>query len=180
MIIEDNFKWEQKFIDNYKPFKKRGYNLNKKVSCPPSILSKETILKRTITNKETQRIASQYYYQIKNNENVLENVPKKYYNIVKYRLNTTVWNKGLIMSNEHKKKLSIAASNRNFTEEGTLKRKEAFFKLRHKIAVYKNDNLLKIYNEFKELINDEWLKEHISEFKARKGKELKYPNIISL
>jgi hypothetical protein len=179
MITESNLEWEQKFINYYKPFKIRGYNLNKIASCPPNKLSKEVVLRRTETNKQTQKLGSYYYFKVKNEEMLLKDVPNKYLGIVNFRLRTVPWNKGIKLSEEFRNKLSIAASNREFTEEGTKRRKEAFIKISSKIAVYKEEKLLKIYNYIDDIIEDDFLKDYISEFRARRGKFLRRPNIYA-
>jgi hypothetical protein len=177
LITLDNFKWEQRAIDLYQPFQKRGYNMNKIANSPPKDLSKKTILKRSSTFKATFNAAMNFYYEVKSNNLKIEDVPDKYKNIVISRLTFVPWNKGLSMDDNHKKKLSLAASNRKQTEEGLLSRRKAFKDLSKSISVYKDDVFIKDYENCDELIEDESLEQYVSEFKAKRGKKLKKPNI---
>lgn len=69
------------------------YNINPLASGTPN-MSKETVEKRTKTFTKTNRIGIEYYFKVKSGEISIEDVPEKYIKIVKYRLNTTPWNKG--------------------------------------------------------------------------------------
>lgn len=69
--------------------------------------------------------------------------------------NRTPWNKGMTMSEDHRKKLSIAAHNRKVTEEGKLKRRKAFRARIPEIEVYTlSGELLGTWNSSQDL--QEW------------------------
>lgn len=173
LVCKDNFYWEQRAFDIYKPFKKRGYNLNEIASAPPKELSKETISKRSKTFKNTITKAIEYYNKYKLNNIQLEDIPEKYIKIVMFYLNNKIWNKGLKGYNTNYPKT------RNNTEEGLSKRKNAFNKLCKKIYVYTEDKkLIKEYENIHLLLSDiEFLKDYISLYRSKIHKELKIPNI---
>lgn len=171
MLITDNLNFEQRAFDLYKPFGKRGYNLNNIASKPPIINDKEILERRKNTFTITINIAMSYYKQICNKEITINDVPKKYQKLVLAKINSKPWNKGL------KGYKTIYPSTRNKTTKGSLKRKEAFKKLSQEIYVYKNDEFIKKYDNVNELINDDYIKEFVSLFKSKKGKDLKKSNI---
>ena len=171
MLVTDNLSFEQRAFDLYKPFGKRGYNLNNLASKPPINLGEDIIKRRTITFTKTLNVGIEYYKNILNNNICINDVPKKYLKIVNYYLNTTPWNKGL-------KGYSVKyPSNRKSTIEGATKRKESFKQLRREIYVYKNNLLIKKYNDVEDLINDEYLKQFVSLYRSKTGNVLKKPNI---
>lgn len=171
MLVTDDLSFEQRAFNLYKPFKKRGYNLNDIASKPPIILDKEVIEKRTLTFTKTLNEGIEYYKKVLNKELLLENVPNKYLKIVNYYLTKVPWNKGI-------KGYSVNyPSNRKLTIEGATKRKESFKQLRREIYVYKNNLLVKKYNDVEELINDEYLKQFVSLFRSKTGNILKKSNI---
>ena len=173
MLVTDNLDFEQRAFNLYKPFGKKGYNLNKKACVPPQNLSKKVIKKRSKTFKKTINKAMTYYYKVKENELLLENVPIKYRKLVNHYINNVPWNK-------NKKGYTVKyPSKRKNTEEGLKKRKEAFRKLRKGILVYKNNILLFKYNDIEELLLDENIKEHVSLYRSKSGNELKKPNIYN-
>ena len=83
------FEVEQLYLDNCEDC----YNINPLASGTPN-MSKETIEKRTVTFTETTRKGMEYYFKVKNGEISVEDVPKKYIKIVRYRLRAVPWNKG--------------------------------------------------------------------------------------
>lgn len=172
MLITDDISWEQRAFDLYKPFKKRGYNLNQIASKPPLVLNQEIINKRSKSFSNTVSIAIEYYQKFLKEEISLEQIPNKYLKLVNYYINRVPWNKNL-----KGYKVSNYPSNRNMTEEGMIKRRKAFKKLCKEIYVYKDFIFIKKYNNVEEIINDEYLKQYISLFRSKKGNELKIPNI---
>lgn len=172
MVTPDNFLWEQRCIDICKPFKTKGYNINKLASCPPKELSKETILKRSKTFTKTINKASEYYKKCKEGLITINEVPEKYKLLVNYRINTTIWNKG-----KKGYKNPNYPKNRKLSKEGDIKRKEAFKQFRKAVLVYKDDLLLGEYLSIADVILDINLQEYINLFRSKRGKELKYPNI---
>lgn len=181
LICDDVLKWEQRALDLYKPFKKRGFNINPIANRPPLIIDKKIFLERSKTFKNTINNAIFYYKLVKNKEISIIDVPKKYINIVNHYLNNVVWNKGKSLSNEHILKLKNAE--RTFTEEGLKRRKETFKKIRSKISVYKEDVLLGIFDsayEIERISKEEnsIINLNVSLYRSRRGKELKTPNIF--
>jgi len=182
MLVCDNvLKWEQRAFDIYKPFNKRGYNINIYSFRPPIITNKEVFSRRSKTFKETINTAISYYYRLKNNDILYQDIPKKYINIVNHYMKSVPWNKGKKLSNEHIEKLKNA--DRIMSETGLLKRRSRFKELRKKISVYHNNILLGVYSDAQEIVrlskteNSEiW--NNTSLFRSKSGKELKLPNIF--
>lgn len=172
LVCNNSLFWEQRAFDLYYPFSKRGYNMNKDAATPPKNLSKEIIKRRSCTFKKTVQIASEYYTKMIAEEITMEEIPQKYHNLVNYYTKRVPWNKGksgYTNSNYPKKRI--------VSETGLLKRKEAFKKFRKKVYVYKDNQLLKIYNSIIEIMKDESLKDHVSLYRSKCGKELKAPNV---
>ena len=171
MLVTDNLSFEQRAFDLYKPFGKRGYNLNDIASKPPIIKDEEIIKRRTVTFTKTINMGIEYYKKVQNKTILLSEVPNKYLKIVNYYLNKVPWNKGV------KGYFVNYPSNRKLTIEGATKRKESFKQLRKEIYVYKDDLLIKKYNDVEELINDEYLRQFVSLFRSKTGNILRKPNI---
>lgn len=174
LICEDNLFWEQRAFDLYHPFKERGYNINRNAAMPPSIVSKEVFKKRASTFKKTINAAFEYYKKLISGEIGVEEIPQKYLKLVNYYAVKTPWNKGKTgYTNPNYPK------NRELSEEGLLKRKEAFKKFRKLVYVYKDGELLGVYNGISDIIEDVSLKEYVSLFRSKRGKDLKAPNIAN-
>ena len=104
----------------------------------------------------------------------VEEIPQKYLKLVNYYTIKTPWNKGKAgYTNPNYPK------NRKSSEEGLLKRKEAFKKFRKLVYVYKDNELLGVYNGISDIVEDASLKEHVSLFRSKCGKDLKAPNIAN-
>ncbi len=71
----------------------KGFNINPSATGGIQF-TKESINKRKETFKATINTAMSYYYNIKSETIIIDDVPKKYRKIVESRLNSTAWNKG--------------------------------------------------------------------------------------
>jgi len=172
MLVTDDLSWEQRAFNLYKPFNKRGYNLNLIASKPPFITDKKIFIKRAKCFSDTVNIALQYYKDVLKQEIPIEDVPLKYAKLVNHYLTRIPWNKGMqgYCINKY-------PTNRKMSIEGLFKRREAFKKLRKEISVYKDDIFLKKYKDIEDLINDPYLKQFVSLYKSKTGTILKAPNI---
>lgn len=86
---------EQHYLDFLNPMDPIiGYNINPNSTGTPN-LSKETIIKRSITFSNTMKEAMIYYRKVKSTEIDIDQVPIKYLKIVNDKLIRPVWNKGL-------------------------------------------------------------------------------------
>lgn len=84
---------EQKLIDTYKCIDKSiGFNINPLASGTPN-LSKETIKKRSISNKKFLNECSVYFNQLQQNSINFEDIPKKFQKTIKYWKSENPWNK---------------------------------------------------------------------------------------
>jgi group I intron endonuclease len=171
---EDSLFWEQRAFNLYKPFNKRGYNLNKLAHCPPQNLSKNVIKKRSETFTKTLNDAMHYYYKVKDKIINISEVPEKYKILVNSYINKSIWNKGkkgYVNKNYPK--------NRITSNKGTIKRKKAFVNLCKTIYVYKNNIFINKYLNIHDLLNDVFLLNEVSLYRSKKGNILKKPNIYN-
>lgn len=157
---EDSLKIEQTYIDRY-DFSTL-YNINPLASGTPN-MSKETINKRTKTFRETQRIAIEWYYKVKNDNLNIDDVPKKYVKIVDqylsacgsdkgYKKGCTSWNKGKksdIIDYSHLKGIKKTITKKVL--DSRIIRKNKTINSINELYVYDKNNIFlgKWYNEYK-------------------------------
>lgn len=87
---------EQEYIDLFGI--ENLYNINS-FATGTNQFSKETLEKRGKSFQKTTSTASEYYYKVKEGLIELKDVPSKYFKLVEFRLNTTIWNKGKTKEN---------------------------------------------------------------------------------
>ena len=159
-ITDNNLKWEQRAIDIFKPFKKRGYNINPFAAQPPINITKEVIKKRANTFKITINEAIKYYRLLQNNEIEKNDIPIKYRNLACSYINKTIWNKGkkYDLTNHLKVPKKIKGNRDNFTK--------TMMKKSYKIEVLDLNMIsLGIWENTYDLV--EWSKTNILPIKSR-------------
>jgi len=83
---------EQTYLDTIS----EKYNINPLASGTPN-MSQETIDKRAASFKITTSISLNYLKKVRSGEINIEDVPDKYLKLVRYRLESVPWNKGLTL-----------------------------------------------------------------------------------